>query len=240
MGKKSVYISLNRVLGLILGGKTCPKSRLEISWKNLEKFHYLISISSSFDFAFPPRKKWKQKNSILQIPKKGESQNFSQFTSRIKIKHFLNSLNSLSLGPAYRHHLRAGYSLFVGRWRDCVLVCLEFVIVWCARYISLILAGAELCTQMFNYLATFHTLCRRFFLLFQIPGELDFFKMRQYFIFQGKTCVLICGLMSDTSFHFVLCQDGATQLGGTEPRTLWAFERLRELEWARVSQRKQE
>ena len=152
-------------------------SCLQISRKILEKFHFLISISSHFDLAFPSRKRIKANKFTLQIPKKSE---------RIKMKTLLELFKPTLAGTCIQ--APSSSRLFVGRWKDCVL-CLEFVIVWCARYISLILAGPELCTQMFNYLATFHTLCRRFFLLFQIPGELDFFKMRQYFIFQGKTCV---------------------------------------------------
>ena len=163
-------------------------SFFQISRKNLEKFHFLISISNHFDFAFPSRKRIKANKFTLQIPKKIESKNFSVFTFQIKMKTLLEIFNPILAGTCIQGTGNI-FEQIVGRWRDCVLVCLEFVIVWCARYISLILAGAELCTQMFNYLTTFHTLCRRFFLLFQIPGELDFFKMRQYFIFQGKTCV---------------------------------------------------
>ena len=74
---------------------------------------------------------------------------------------------------------------------DCVL-CLEFVIVWCARYINLVLAGAELFTQMCNYPATFRTMCRRFssFSNYQGIWICSRCVIHQCFIFQRKKLFL--------------------------------------------------
>ena len=88
--KIQVYSSFNHVLCLILEEKNMSKiSFLEISQKNLEKIHFLISISSHFDFAFPSRKRVKAKKFHFANPEKSESQYFSVSTSRIKVKTFL-------------------------------------------------------------------------------------------------------------------------------------------------------
>ena len=177
--------------------KTCPKSRfsrfLRKIWRKFTSWSRSQVILISLSLL---EKEWKQKSFTLQIP--SESQNFSAFSSRIKVKSFLEPFNPLWLGPAYRQHLRAGYSLFVGRWRLCsmsrVCNCLMRQVHQSDPHRSWTLYTDVQLSCYFSHLVS------QIFPLFYFPGDLDLFEMRQSFIFQGKLVFWFVGWWSILHF----------------------------------------